>query len=343
MQIIGHSGLFDTTYYLSRNPDLQSLGTAALGHYHRHGWREGRKPNAYFDPSWYLAQNRDVTDDPLLHYILHGEAQGRKPVAWFDPVWYGQTHAVPQGMLALTHYLLNRHSHDITPMPAFDPAFYLQTYPDVAASGLDPLEHYMIQGFREVRKPFASFDPVFYRSRYLRHAPDANPLLHYLENRNRPDIHTTLPTRETTLPREFRRRAAPGPFFEDPSPLPASAIRRARILAYYLPQFHATPRNDVWWGTGFTEWANVARGLPRFADHYQPRIPRDLGHYTLNGPETLIRQADLARSAGIEGFIFYFYWFKRVLCAFSMGYKSVSSGFQNVVSSLRIASWAMRF
>ncbi|GAN55442.1 glycoside hydrolase family 99-like domain-containing protein [Tanticharoenia sakaeratensis] len=309
IQVLGHSGLFDASYYVQRNPDLASLGPGVLGHYHHHGWREGRKPNAYFDPSWYLSVNRDVTTDPLLHYVEIGERQGRRPIAWFDPVWYAQAHVVPEGMLALTHFLRNRHRQHVRPIPEFDPSFYLKEYPDVAASGLDPLEHYMIQGFREVRRPFAGFDPLFYRTRYLRHDPDANPLLHFLQHRGRPGMHPALPEEETTIPREVARRSRPGPFFEERRPLPPSAMRRARVLAYYLPQFHSIPENDAWWGTGFTEWVNVARGLPRFADHYQPRTPRDLGHYTLNEPGLLRRQAEMARDAGIEGFIFYFYWF----------------------------------
>ncbi|WP_215766830.1 glycoside hydrolase family 99-like domain-containing protein [Gluconobacter cerinus] len=315
LQILGYSGVFDATYYLKSNPDLHNLGTAALRHYHQHGWREGRKPNPFFDPHWYVAQNRDVLGDPLLHYVTKGEKEGRRPIGWFDPGWYTQTYAIPQGMLALAHYLLNRHTQKLKPIAEFDPAFYLKTYPDVAAAGLDPLEHYMIQGFREARQPFEGFDPVYYRKNYLRHAPDSNPLLHYLDNKNRSGIHSSCPANEVTVFREVRRRSAPGPSFEDFNPLPQSAIRRARVLAYYLPQYHATAENDEWWGKGFTEWTNTSRALPRFADHYQPRIPRDLGHYTLNSPDLLDRQARMAKAAGIEGFVFYFYWFnqKRLL------------------------------
>lgn len=306
---LGHSGLFDAAFYLARNPDLRDLGSRVLAHYHQHGWREGRKPNAYFDPRWYLSQNPDVLGDPLLHYIAQGERQGRRPVAWFDPVWYAKNHDIPEGILALAHYLANRHKPDVKPIAEFDPVFYLRTYPDVAMSGLDPLEHYMIQGFREVRRPFETFDPSFYRSRYMRHRPDDNPLLHFIQHREQPGVYPSLPDEEATIPREIRRRTQAGPFFEEYRPLPDCAVRRALVLAYYLPQFHANPANDEWWGKGFTEWTNVARGIPRFADHYQPRVPRDLGHYVLDDPAILRRQVEMARQSGIDGFVFYFYWF----------------------------------
>jgi hypothetical protein len=311
LHLIQHSGLFDLDYYLACNPDMAPLRQEALAHYHQYGWSEGRKPNLYFDPAWYLEQNEDVAAqgiDPLLHYILRGEAEGCRPGMWFDPTWYRANHEVPDGMHALRHYLLNRAGGTVSAMAEFDTPFYLRTYPDVAEAGIDPLEHYMVQGFREARRPFAGFDPAFYRQRYLDGSTDANPLLHYLAHRERADVHPSLPAGETTLPREMRRNTRPGPFFETVRALPGTAIRRARVLAYYLPQFHAMKRNDDWWGEGFTEWTNVARGLPRFAGHYQPRIPRDLGHYRLEGTAVLRRQAEMARAAGIEGFVFYFYW-----------------------------------
>ena len=91
---------------------------------------------------------------------------------------------------------------------------------------------------------------------------------------------------------------------------------RARVIAYYLPQYHPVPENDKFWGKGFTEWTNVAKAKPLFRGHYQPQIPADLGFYDLRLSEVREAQADLAREAGIEGFCYWHYWFgngKKVL------------------------------
>lgn len=84
---------------------------------------------------------------------------------------------------------------------------------------------------------------------------------------------------------------------------------KARIIAFYLPQYYPTETNNKFYGEGFTEWTNVGKAKPLFRGHYQPKVPADLGYYDLRYPEIRELQANLAKEAGIEGFCYYHYWF----------------------------------
>lgn len=101
---------------------------------------------------------------------------------------------------------------------------------------------------------------------------------------------------------------------------------KARVIAFYLPQYHPFKENDEWWGKGFTEWTNVGKAKPLFRGHYQPRVPADLGYYDLRLPLIREQQAELAREAGIEGFMYWHYWFGN-------GKTLMSNIFQEVLES----------
>ncbi len=81
-----------------------------------------------------------------------------------------------------------------------------------------------------------------------------------------------------------------------------------KILSLYLPGFHKDKVNDEAWGEGFTEWDNVKNGKKLYEDHYQPFIPLN-GYYDLSNKIEIEKQIDDANEYGVDGFIFYHYWF----------------------------------
>lgn len=314
------SGLFDHEWYLAQNPDLIAANANPFEHYLSSGWKEGRRPNPVFDADWYMARNADVASsgmNPLVHYWRYGERENRQPAPYFDIVWYRSAYKSDIGkQSALAHYLKHRNERKFSPHRLFDIEYYLSANPDVRKANIDPVEHFVTNGFREGRNPSANFNTLFYVRSYL-HGDVRDPLSHYLDIGRAAGLPTNPETAPPTPASEIRRFTSKSMDFEEFEPIAEGSIARAKIVAFYLPQFHSFPENDKWWGDGFTEWTNVSRGTPRFEGHYQPRIPRDLGHYNLLSPTVLKQQVELARGAGIFGFCFYYYNFngKRLLDA----------------------------
>lgn len=82
-----------------------------------------------------------------------------------------------------------------------------------------------------------------------------------------------------------------------------------KLFSFFLPQFHPDKMNDLFWEKGFTDWITTSRASTLFKGHEQPFLPSDLGFYDLSIPETLEKQAYLAKRHGLDGFGIYHYFF----------------------------------
>ena len=194
----------------------------------------------------------------------------------------------------------------------FDANFYLAGFAP-GERPTDPASHYLSEGWKQGRHP----TPWFSTEHYLAMNPDVtsagmNGFLHYCVSGHSEGRKLVIVGREAQADIYAAHAFAvePGPHFEEFDPtIGVGRRKRAKVLAFYLPQFHPVEVNDRQWGTGFTEWRQLPRGIPRFEGHIQPRIPRDQGFYSLAEGDAMRRQIEMAQAAGLYGFCFYHYWF----------------------------------
>ncbi|GJD34080.1 D-inositol-3-phosphate glycosyltransferase [Methylobacterium aerolatum] len=307
------SGLFDDAYYLDRYPDIAAVGMNPLLHYLVAGDAEGRQASFYFDPEAYSASTLVRPEcNRLVHYIRVGSAARASTSLHFDGAWYAETYSLDREVDGLRDYLSNRRIR--SPNRFFDVVRYLDLNADLRSLA-DPYKHYAEWGVREGRRASRAFNAKFYYQTYLNGDTAQSALLHYLSAGRFQGFLPAPPADEPSIAGEVRTFSQPGPFFESEPVAVEPGRSPVKTFAFYLPQMHPIPENDAFWGTGFTEWRNLSRGQPRFAGHYQPRTPRDLGYYDLLDPRTIRKQVHAAQNSGIFGFCYYFYWFngRRVL------------------------------
>lgn len=198
---IEESGLFDFNWYKSIRPDLSGSNINLVEHYACFGWKEGSRPNKYFDPVEYgnVAKILDKDVEPLSHYIKTGWKSGLSPSREFDSKRY--LNAYPDVQSAnidpLFHYLNygeaeNRSvfsaipdgdAGEIIESGLFLDDWYLAVNEDLRGSGINPLEHFMHFGWKENRKPNPYFDMAWYSKNYQEYFENndkLNPLLHYI-------------------------------------------------------------------------------------------------------------------------------------------------------------------
>jgi hypothetical protein len=296
--------LFDVPFYVGQCEEVAESGENPLVHYLRQGWRKGLDPHPLFAGAWYLAENSDAAAAdvaPLLHYVLTGAAEDRDPHPLFDTAWYRkQTRGRLRGADALSDFLKSGARELRSSHPAFDPAFYVEQAGGAAAARANPLLHYLTVGAWDGLWPAPNFD----EPAYLAAHPDARTspytaLEHWTRNRTSRAAEPA-PAGERisaeTLFRDLRRATDADPEAYDNEAYAALRVpRKSSDLEADWVRVIAFRR------TAAPDWVAVARALPSYIGHAQPRLPAD-GFTDPADAATLARDVEHAERYGLGGF-----------------------------------------
>ena len=81
------------------------------------------------------------------------------------------------------------------------------------------------------------------------------------------------------------------------------------VAAYVWPSCHYEERNaQILWPDRTGEWEVIKKGTPRFAGHYQPKVPL-WGYEMDDDPLVMEKWIDAATEHGVNVFIFDWYWY----------------------------------
>ena len=139
-----------------------------------------------FLKSWYKNCNTDINFEninPIQHFILYGVHEGRKPNPYFDPKWYVNKYKSSSASTIDT--VLNYSQSEWrqnNPSPHFLNSYYLENNLDAKENNFEPLYHYLQFGIYEHGRSTYSYqdsrkiEPFLFPSEALKSHTDTIPL-----------------------------------------------------------------------------------------------------------------------------------------------------------------------
>jgi Glycosyltransferase WbsX len=294
--------LFDVRHYVGQSDELAETGENPLIHYLRTGWREGLEPHPLFAGAWYLARNPEAQAAgiaPLLDYVVKGAAEGLDPHPLFDTTFYRRQRQGGLRSELLSDYLQSGARVGKSPSPHFKPAYYLEQAGDRPAAHANPLQHYLTLGSFEGLWPAPDFNEPSYFAAHLDAAEGPmSGLEHWLRLRTeRPPSGAPVghAISAQALFADLRRATDPDP--QAYGVADYEALRRPRAVT----PLSAPVRVIAIRRMRAPDWVAVARALPNYRGHLQPRLPAH-GFSDPAEPAILARDEALAARYGLAGF-----------------------------------------
>eukprot|EP00730_Choanoeca_flexa_P013777 TRINITY_DN5699_c0_g1_i1.p1 TRINITY_DN5699_c0_g1~~TRINITY_DN5699_c0_g1_i1.p1 ORF type:complete len:418 (+),score=66.87 TRINITY_DN5699_c0_g1_i1:103-1356(+) len=93
---------------------------------------------------------------------------------------------------------------------------------------------------------------------------------------------------------------------------PVESKANYKVGAIYFGDWHVDPHMEAYHTLNWTEYDLVINAQPRFPGHIQPNIPLWLNSSAENTPAGAQQRINAATSAGIDFFMFDWYWYKEL-------------------------------
>ncbi|WP_081673967.1 rhamnosyltransferase WsaF family glycosyltransferase [Novosphingobium lindaniclasticum] len=260
------SPLLDKTYYYAKYKD-QVHGFDAISHYYLNGRFRSIKPNALFDPDFYIAYSkvffgRDINhEDALRDYVDLGEAIGARPSPLFDPNFIAAKSSVAPNSELLQYYISLEDKDEVQTSLIFWPHWYGRKY---GVSG-DFLNHYLEEGIKKGYQP----NPLFTVSlvRDLLRCKTENVLHNYFiaEKSNPVKTHTLINTDYILQQVSFDK------------------VRRSgkSVLEYYIDNHRQICPNRLFDNEYFVNSGNYTSNAQTLLSHYLEQSTSDLKPHPL--------------------------------------------------------------
>jgi hypothetical protein len=294
--------LFDVRHYVGQSDEVAETGENPLIHYLRTGWREGLQPHPLFAGDWYLERNPEAQAAgvaPLLDYVTNGAAEGLDPHPLFDTAAYRRQRHGGLRDEPLSDYLRTGARAGKSPSPFFKPAYYLEQAGDCPLAHANPLQHYLTLGTFEGLWPAPDFDEPGYFAAHPEAAEGPLSGLEHWLRRGAERPATSAPAGRAVsaqaLFADLRRASDPDPRAYGVADY--EALRRPRAVTPPSAPVRVIAIRRL----ATPDWVAVARALPNYRGHLQPRLPAQ-GFSDPAGPAVLARDEALAARYGLAGF-----------------------------------------
>jgi len=161
------SPLFDLDYFsIKYNTDVNLLPIEVIYNFLNKEDQFYFKPNAVFDPIYYIQNNPECDINPFLHFLITEKSKKSNPSLLFDTKYYYLKYNLESyPFSALHHYFSIGFRKNRNPNPLFDNQYVISRY--YFSEAENPLSSYLSDNDKGINQTCEHFDGEFFKAKNI--------------------------------------------------------------------------------------------------------------------------------------------------------------------------------